>query len=57
MLNSIVYTAFLDSRKAFDTLWRKALMYKLFNLNVKGRAWSLINDMYIDTESAIVLNQ
>ena len=30
-LKSKVFVAFLDSRKAFDTAWRKALLYKMFD--------------------------
>ncbi|VDI24480.1 Hypothetical predicted protein [Mytilus galloprovincialis] len=55
--NSKVFVAFLDSRKAFDTVWRKALMFKLFNLGVKGKAWSLINDMYSKTQGSVVVNK
>lgn len=54
---SKVYVAFLDSRKAFDTVWRIALMYKLFQLGIKGKLWVLINDCHIDTKSAVVVNQ
>lgn len=32
-MRSKVYTAFLDSKKAFDTVWRAALSYKLFKVN------------------------
>ena len=56
-MNSKVFVAFLDSRKAFDTVWRKALMYKLFILGVKGKLWSIINDIYNKSESAVVVNQ
>ncbi len=56
-LHSNVYAAFLDSRKAFDTVWRKALMYKLFKLKVTGKAWCIIDDLYTNTESAVVMNQ
>ena len=34
---SHVYTCFLDSRKAFDTVWRKGLLYKLNNIGIKGK--------------------
>lgn len=56
-LNSKVYVAFLDSRKAFDTVWRKALMYKLYKLGIKGRAWSVINECHLNTESTFIVNQ
>lgn len=30
-----VYAAFIDLRKAFDTVWREGLFYKLLNSNTK----------------------
>ena len=41
--HSGVYCAFLDSRKGFDTVWRKAIMYKLFKLSVRGKACCIID--------------
>ena len=32
-------------------------MYKLFKLGVKGKAWSLINDMYSKTQGSVVVNK
>ena len=53
---SNVYTAFLDSTKAFDSVWREGLMVKLHKLGVKGRIWSIIDDCHIDTKSAVCQN-
>ena len=39
---SNVFVGFFDSRKAFDTVWRKGLMIKLHELGVTGRIWRLI---------------
>ena len=55
-LSNSVYVAVLDSRKAFDTVWRKGLMYKLSQLGVKGKLWQIIDDCHIDTHSVIVVN-
>ena len=46
--------AFLDSRKAFDKVWRKALMYKMFNLGVTEKLWCIIDDFQSKSESAVV---
>jgi len=56
-LKSKVFVAFCDSRKDFDTVWRKALMYKMFHLGVTGKLWCFINDFYSKSESAVVVNQ
>ena len=56
-LSNSVYVAFLDSRKAFDTEWRKDLMYELTQLGVKGKLWQIIDDCHIETHSAIGVNQ
>ena len=54
---SNVCVSFLDSSKAFDTVWRHGLLFKLYSLGVKGKLWSLIDDCHVDTSSAIVVNQ
>ena len=55
-LNSKVFVAFLDSSKAFDTVWRKGLSVKLHKLGIKDKLWTLIDDYHIDTQSAVVAN-
>ena len=29
----------IDSEKAYDSVWREALLYKLFNMGTVGRVW------------------
>ena len=53
---SNVYTCFLDTCKAFDTVWRHGLLVKLHELGVKGSLWSLICDSHTDTTSSVVVN-
>lgn len=54
---SHVYVGFLDSSKAFDTVWRHGLLYKLHKLGVNGKCWSIINDCHLNTSSSVVVNQ
>ena len=56
-LGSNVYAGFLDSSKAFDTVWRKGLLYKLYKLGVDGKIWTLIDDCHVSTESCVIVNQ
>lgn len=44
-----VFTAFIDLKKAFDTIWRLALFYKLLNDNIPHRIFNIIHSMYTDT--------
>ena len=55
-LGSNVFASFLDTSKAFDTVWRHGLMYKLHKLGISGKTWSLIDDLHYDTVSAVVVN-
>lgn len=43
---SKVYSCFLDSAKAFDTVWFDGLFYKLFNLGICGKTWRLLRKWY-----------
>jgi hypothetical protein len=40
------YAFFMDVRKAYDTVWRDGLMYKLWAKGVRGRMWSYIDALY-----------
>ena len=53
---SPVYVAFLDCKKAYDTVWRNGLLVKLHKLGVNGKIWSLIDDCHIDNESTVIVN-
>jgi hypothetical protein len=50
-----VYVAFLDSRKAFDTEWYNTLMFKLFNVCVKGKTWFCINELHSNAHSDVIV--
>ena len=50
-----LYTCFVDFRKAFDSVWRDALLYKLLKLGVKGNFYSIIKHMYSNTLSCVKL--
>ena len=41
-----LYICFVDFRSAFDTVWRKAMLYKLIKLGVGGNFINVIDSMY-----------
>jgi hypothetical protein len=52
-----VYVAFLDTQKAFDTVWRHGLMFKLRHLGLTGSLWTLIDDCHSNTFCSVAVNQ
>ena len=51
-----LYCAFVDFAEAFDTVWRKALWFKLINSGITGKFLNIIVDMYNGIKSIIELN-
>ena len=43
---SNLYVCFVDLKSAFDTVWRKALLYKLMKYGVGGNFINVIDSMY-----------
>ena len=48
-----VYACFIDFKKAFDTSNREALFYKLFQYNIKGPFFYIIQNMYKEVLFAV----
>ena len=40
--NGMVFVAFLDVRKAFETVWHKGLMVKAYRKGIKGPVWKFL---------------
>ena len=55
-LGSSVYTAFLDTKQAFDCVWHIDLFLKLYQLGKTGKVWRLIVNSYKNLSSAVVVN-
>ena len=51
-----LHLCFIDLRKAYDSLWRKALLLKLQNMNVKGLFYHQIKSMYENVKVCIKHN-
>ena len=50
-----LYSCFIDYRKAFDTVCREALLYKLYNLGIKGQFFKCLQHMYSSSKAKIKL--
>ena len=50
-----VYACFVDFSKAYDTVWRNGLLYKLINNGLSYKFTSLIKSMYEDIKMAVKL--
>ena len=49
------YTAFIDVKKAYDTVWRNGLWKRLWDEGVRGRMWRVIKDMYRLVQSSVLV--
>ena len=50
------YSCFIDLRKAFDSVWRKGLFYKLLASGVGNKTNDIIQNMYLETQSSLKMN-
>ena len=54
--NKPIFSCFVDFSKAFDSIDRSALFYKLGKIGINGKLLKLIMDMYSDTNYIIKCN-
>ena len=55
-LKKPVYAVFVDFRKAFDSVCREALFYKLAKNKITGRIFNLLKHMYANSKGQIKLS-
>ena len=51
-----LYVAFIDYAKAFDTIWRDGLWYKLVKEGIGGKFLIIIKNMYQKSKSCVPVN-
>ncbi len=51
-----LFTVFIDFTKAFDSVWRVGLWYKLLKNGIQGRFLSLVKNMYHNIRSKVAFN-
>ena len=54
--NKQLYCAFVDYKKAFDTIDRSALWLKLMNEGIEGKIFTVIHNMYQEAKSCVKCN-
>ena len=50
------YVGFVDFRKAFDTIQRKFLCYKLMKIGINGRILDAIQSLYVNVQCTVKVN-
>ena len=51
--NQRLYLCFVDFKKAYDSVWRDALMLKLLRLGVRGNFFGTVKNMYDNCKACI----
>ena len=51
------FLSFIDFQKAFDSVDRGLLLYKLSQMGISGNFYNAINAMYSNPQSRIILNE
>ena len=52
--NKYLYTCFVDFSKAFDSIWREALIQKLLRIGINGKFLNIIKSIYSTTTNSII---
>src|SRR5690348_17141800 len=47
------YCAFIDVKKAYDSVWRDGLWKRLWDAGVRGKMWRIIKNMYQEVKSCV----
>jgi hypothetical protein len=50
------FVFFLDVRKAFDTVWRDGLWWKLYKYGISGKLWRVIRKVYGNIKSGVLVD-
>ena len=51
-----LFCSFIDFSAAFDSIWRAGLWYKISKIGVRGKIFTVIQNMYSDIKSCVVNN-
>lgn len=51
-----LFCGFIDLKRAFDSVWRDGLLYKIYQFNITGKCFTLIKNMYNSIKSCVAVN-
>ena len=46
----------LDAEKAFDSVWKEGLMFKIFDIGLRGEIWKIIYNSYENFKCMVLVN-
>ena len=49
------YVYSLDNKKAYDTVWRDGLGYKMWEMGINNKMWRVIRSLRVNNRSCIFL--
>ena len=49
------FAFFLDVKKAYDTVWRDGLWYKMWEMSIKGKLWRVVRSLYANNRGCVFL--
>lgn len=52
-----MYTCFIDFKGAFDSVWHQGLFFKLREIGVSDKFYTIVKNMYMKTELCVKANQ
>ena len=56
-INQKLYFGFVDFKKAYDTVWRDGLIFKLLSQKINGKFLSVIKSMYQTSECCVKIDK
>ena len=48
-----IFACFVDFSKAFDSVWQKGLLFKLYSNGIRGKIFNIINDIYTNNQTRV----
>ena len=51
-----MFCGFIDLKRAFDSVWRSGLLYKIQQFNITGKCYKVIKSMYNNIKSCVSVN-